>query len=84
MGLHQGASTWEASGLDREWTDEGHTSFEAEPLRDLQQSEDWFHTLAEMSPVGIFHADAEGHYLYVNERWCEMAGLAPEEACGQG
>ena len=25
-----------------------------------------------------------GHCLYVNERWCAIAGLAPEEAMGHG
>ena len=26
------------------------------------------------APVGIFQTDARGHRLFVNERWCELAG----------
>jgi PAS domain S-box-containing protein len=35
-------------------------------------------------PVGIFVTDAEGECLSVNSRWCEITGLTPEEARGQG
>ncbi|MEE8392363.1 MAG: PAS domain S-box protein, partial [Anaerolineae bacterium] len=45
----------------------------------LRESEKRFHTLAKMSPVGIFRTDAKGHYLYVNERWCEITGLVLED-----
>lgn len=37
-----------------------------------------------MSPVGIFRTDAEGKCLAVNERWCEIAGLAPADARSEG
>ncbi|MCG8421001.1 MAG: PAS domain S-box protein [Proteobacteria bacterium] len=40
--------------------------------------------LAEASPVGIFQTDAHGACLYVNKRWCEIAGLSAEEAAGDG
>lgn len=50
----------------------------------LHESEERFRTLAEVSPVGIFRTDGEGNCLYVNERWCEIAGLTPEEAFGEG
>jgi PAS domain S-box-containing protein len=50
----------------------------------LRESEERFQTLARVSPVGIFRADAEGNYVYVNERWCEIAGLTPKEAYGEG
>jgi PAS domain S-box-containing protein len=50
----------------------------------LRDSEKQFQTLAKMSPVGIFHTDARGDYVYVNERWCRIAGLTPEEAYGEG
>jgi PAS domain S-box-containing protein len=49
-----------------------------------RESEHRYRTLAEVSPVGIFHADAQGRFLYVNERWCELAGLSAEEARGDG
>ncbi len=37
-----------------------------------------------IAPVGIFRTDTEGNCIYVNDRWCEIAGLTPEEAFGQG
>jgi PAS domain S-box-containing protein len=36
------------------------------------------------TPYGIFRSDAEGGCLYVNQRWCELSGLAVEEALGDG
>ena len=50
----------------------------------LRASEERFWTLAQLSPVGICQADAEGNYVYVNERWCDIAGLTQQEALGQG
>jgi PAS domain S-box-containing protein len=34
--------------------------------------------------VGIFRTDAAGDCLFVNPRWCGIAGLTPEEASGDG
>ncbi len=48
----------------------------------LRASEQRFHTLAKISPVGIFRTDAEGGCIYVNERWCAMAGMKAQEAVG--
>lgn len=50
----------------------------------LSDSEKRFHTLAEVSPVGIFHTDAKGRFLYVNERWCEITGFSYKEALHKG
>jgi PAS domain S-box-containing protein len=52
--------------------------------RKLKESELRFRTLASCSPVGIFQTDINGHCIYVNERWCEIAGLLPEQALGDG
>jgi diguanylate cyclase (GGDEF)-like protein/PAS domain S-box-containing protein len=41
------------------------------------------HALA-IAPVGIFETDAGGARTYVNDRWCEMAGLPREAAVGMG
>jgi diguanylate cyclase (GGDEF)-like protein/PAS domain S-box-containing protein len=49
----------------------------------LAESEAHFHALARLSPVGIFQIDAEGKFLYANERWTEMTGMGPEEALGR-
>jgi PAS domain S-box-containing protein len=50
----------------------------------LRDSEQRYATLAEVSPVGIFRSDAVGNCLYVNERWCQIAGLSLEQSLGQG
>jgi PAS domain S-box-containing protein len=50
----------------------------------LRASEQRFRTLTAHAPVGIFLTDREGHCLFVNESWCRMAGLSPEEAMAQG
>jgi PAS domain S-box-containing protein len=50
----------------------------------VRRSERRYHTLVHASPVGIFHTDAQGECIYVNERWCELTGLKAEEACGSG
>lgn len=50
----------------------------------LKESERRYHTLAEISPVGIFQADARGSTTYVNPKWCEISGLSKEEALGEG
>jgi PAS domain S-box-containing protein len=50
----------------------------------LQDSERRYAALAQISPVGIFRCDANGQCRYVNDRWCQMAGLTPEAALGMG
>ena len=50
----------------------------------LRESELVFHTLAQVSPVGIFRTDTNGDCVYVNERWCEIAGMSAEAALGKG
>jgi diguanylate cyclase (GGDEF)-like protein/PAS domain S-box-containing protein len=50
----------------------------------FQSGEDLFEALAAHTPVGIFISSAEGGCLYVNERWCELTGLSPEQALGDG
>ncbi|MEE3716334.1 PAS domain S-box protein [Tumidithrix elongata RA019] len=51
---------------------------------ELKQSEQRFESLAVAAPVGIFRTDDLGNCLYVNDRWCEIAGLTLEEAEGFG
>ncbi|MDA0267022.1 MAG: PAS domain S-box protein [Cyanobacteria bacterium] len=52
--------------------------------RALRQSERRYANLAEVAPVGIFQTDAEGNCLYVNELWCQIAGMTPAAASGTG
>ena len=50
----------------------------------LRERELLFQTLAQVSPVGIFRTDVRGDCVYVNERWCEIAGISADAALGQG
>ncbi|HEX6961466.1 MAG TPA: PAS domain S-box protein [Lacipirellula sp.] len=50
----------------------------------LRESEERFRTLASHAPVGIFQSDMDGNSVFVNEGWCAMAGLTPEQAAGAG
>jgi PAS domain S-box-containing protein len=52
--------------------------------QELRASERRFKTLAGSAPVGIFETDAQGNCLFVNDRWCSLAGMTPEEARGKG
>lgn len=50
----------------------------------LLESEERYITLTAAAPVGIFRTDAQGKCTYVNERWCQIAGLTPESSAGDG
>jgi PAS domain S-box-containing protein len=50
----------------------------------LRQSERRFQALADHAPVGIFETDPDGNCTFVNEKWCSLAGMAPEAARGRG
>ena len=52
--------------------------------RELLRSEELFHTIAQVSPVGLFRTDKNGHYVYVNESWSEITGLSFSESYGEG
>lgn len=52
--------------------------------RELRESEGRYQTLANVSPVGIFHTRIDGYTTYVNPTWCQISGIAPEEAIGYG
>ncbi len=50
----------------------------------LQASQQQYVKLAVLAPVGIFYTDAAGNCTYVNDRWCQIAGLTPDQARGMG
>ena len=52
--------------------------------RAVLESERHFQTLFALSPAGVYLTDTAGDCVEVNTRWCEMAGLTPEEARGRG
>lgn len=51
---------------------------------DLQASQRRYQTLAEASPVCIFHDNADGNCFYINQRWSEITGLPQSSALGKG
>lgn len=51
---------------------------------ELRKSEDKFRMLVKLSPAGIYMTDNDGKCTFVNEAWCRMAGMEPEEAYGDG
>jgi two-component system sensor histidine kinase HydH len=50
----------------------------------LLQSEQLLLTFVNKVPVGIFATGENGDFLFVNERWSRIAGIAPEHAVGTG
>ncbi|WP_224999604.1 PAS domain-containing sensor histidine kinase [Cesiribacter sp. SM1] len=50
----------------------------------LQLSQLHLQDILRMTPVGVFRCDSQKNCFYVNERFCELTGLKPEEAFGTG
>ena len=40
--------------------------------------------LADRLPVGVFLTDRDGRCTYVNQQWCALSGLTPEQALDRG
>ncbi|HVY28195.1 MAG TPA: ATP-binding protein [Polyangiaceae bacterium] len=53
-------------------------------LGELEDSERRFRALAMGAPVGIYRCDVNAKCTYVNQEWCQLAGLTAEEALGHG
>ena len=50
----------------------------------LSKSEQRYKSLASSAPVGIFRTDRSGQCIYNNDRCCQIIGLTPEAALGEG
>jgi len=50
----------------------------------LANSQVRFAALTQASPIGVFQTDPSGSILFVNEQWCIMTGITPEQASGSG
>jgi len=64
-------------------------NFEKDSLRtkaeeDVFESEKRYHTLTEVSPVGIFRTDPSGYTTYVNPYWSKISGMSYDQALGNG
>jgi len=57
---------------------------QAVTYQQLRCSEQNYATLAQAAPVGIFRTDAQGKCIYVNERWCQITGLAAADVSQDG
>ena len=55
-----------------------------EAEKNIRESEELFRTLSSTAPIGIFRSAVDGQYVYVNQRWAEMAGRTAESAMGYG
>lgn len=55
-----------------------------ERTEELRKSEMKYSILAQTSPVGMWHSDANGNCLYINERCSEIIGLSVEDALQDG
>jgi len=55
-----------------------------EAQQGLKNSEERFRTLTTLSPVGVFQADKDQNYTFVNNTWSEISGLGMEQAAGDG
>jgi diguanylate cyclase (GGDEF)-like protein/PAS domain S-box-containing protein len=51
---------------------------------ELTCHDEWLPQIAAAAPIGLFVAWTDGRFAYVNDRWCELAGLDPEQALGLG
>jgi PAS domain S-box-containing protein len=49
----------------------------------IRDSEALYQSLIESLPQCIFRKDAEGRYVYVNQRLCDVFGLTPKEFLGK-
>ena len=56
----------------------------AHDVTDLRRTEQQLRITMDASPLGMFHADADGRCLYVNPAWLEIAGISFEQARGFG
>ena len=48
----------------------------------IAETEARFQLLAQLAPVGIMQSDARGRAVFINDRWCAIAGVRPKDALG--
>ncbi|NJS10721.1 MAG: PAS domain S-box protein [Microcoleus sp. CSU_2_2] len=50
----------------------------------LREREELYRTLTTHAPVGIFQTNTQGDITFVNQRWCEIAGITREQVTDNG
>lgn len=50
----------------------------------LKQSEQQLASLVSAAPVGVYETDLHGNCTFVNDKWCELAGMSAKQALGKG
>jgi PAS domain S-box-containing protein len=46
----------------------------------VAETKERFRLLAQLAPVGIMQAGADGRTVFVNDRWCAITGVRPDDA----
>ncbi|MEM7794048.1 MAG: EAL domain-containing protein [Cyanobacteria bacterium P01_C01_bin.118] len=49
---------------------------------ELKESQSQYASLVATIPVGVFRTDPQGDCIYVNQRWCDIAGISIASALG--
>jgi len=57
-------------------------SLEIEHTKGLAKSESLYRQLVENPLVGVWHADTQGRFVFINKRLAEMSGYSQEEVIG--
>ncbi|MDB5013091.1 MAG: domain S-box protein [Daejeonella sp.] len=53
-------------------------------VKQLEESEVYFRTLADETPFMVWKSDADGKCVYVNKKWIETTGISYEDSLGFG
>ena len=49
----------------------------------LRESQELYHSLVEQLPINVYRKDADGRFVYVNSRFCQIKGRTAEQILGQ-
>ena len=49
----------------------------------LRESQELYHSLVEQLPITVYRKDADGRFVYVNSRFCQIKGRTAEQILGQ-
>jgi diguanylate cyclase (GGDEF)-like protein/PAS domain S-box-containing protein len=81
LGITLGLVLWNRSLRRRV---DARTAELTKAMEALSDSKKHFEVLVSTTPVGVFETDAQGAYVYVNDRWLRIAGISRRDALGHG